>query len=213
MRTTLPAAAALVFSVACADAPITAADIQADGQLRPSAAPQGSQSVLAASEQQPKAQRAEHLRVTGLLAGQAEGALADATRFSSEGEAIYLHLRADELSEPRPVTFVWTHAYVDAAGGIAEHRRETMGFLQPTEIIDLAASLPLARYAEAAEQAAKLAAKGEDVEVIPVAGEWTVEVYSTDANGRSLVFERDFEVLEAEAYESMLADAGAGVSN
>ena len=37
------------------------------------------------------------------------------------------------------------------------------------------------------------------------AGAWKVEVYSTDANGRSLVFERDFEVLPVEEYEALLA--------
>jgi hypothetical protein len=192
------AAIALVLTAACADAPITAADIQADGQLRSSSPSQ--QSVHAASEREPKAQRAEHLRVTGLLAAQADGPLEDATRFSSASEAIYLHLRPDDLSEPRPVTFVWIHG---------EHRRETMGFLQPAETISLAASLPLGRYLEGAEMASELV--GDDG--VPT-GEWKVEVYSTDTNGRNLVFERKFEVFEPETYEALLlAEASAGVSH
>lgn len=187
--------AALASLAACADAPITAADLQADGQLRQGASSQ--QSIHAASETNRQAiQTAEQLRVTGLLAPQAEGALEDATRFSLEAESIYLHLRADDLDEPRPVTFVWTHG---------EQRRETMGFLQPRETISLAASLPLVEFVEAAEAAAALAAKSEDAPAPPVlTGAWTVEVYSTDQNGRSLVFERDFEVLDAETFVAQL---------
>lgn len=215
MRKSPLAVLALLLSAACADAPITAADIQANGQLRE--APASQQSVHAASVSEPQAQRAEHLRVTGLLAAQADGPLEDATRFSLDSEAIYLHLRADDLSEPRPVTFVWTHS-----GAWGEHRRETMGFLQPAETIALAASLPLARYPkmgteEGAEEeaAAELAEElGPTADAWVASGEWKVEVYSTDTSGRSLVFERDFEVVEPEAYEALLlAEASAGVSH
>jgi hypothetical protein len=207
-----------MLTAACADAPITAADIQADGQLREQ--PSSQQSVHAASEQAPRAQRAERLRVTGLLASEADGPLEDANRFSLANDAVYLHLRADDLQEPRPVTFVWTHA--DAEG---EHRRETMGFLQPSETITLAASLPLARYREAAEALAAELAGGEtgpETGLEPIArvgGEWKVEVFSSDlSGGRNLLFERDFEVIDAEAYDLLvaeaLADAGpAGVSH
>ena len=189
MRTTL-FVAALGLTAACADAPITAADLQADGQLRESA-PSSQQSIHAASAaNQPAAQTAEQLRVTGLVAAQADGPLEDANRFSLESEAIYLHLRADGLDAPRPVTYVWVHG---------EQRRETMGFLQPKDTISLAASLPLASFVEAANTP-------EDSEVPPPAltGMWEVEVYSADANGRSLVFEREFEVIEAEAFEALL---------
>ena len=193
MRTFL-IVAALASLAACADAPITAADLQADGQLREHTM-SSQQSNFAASETS-QTQTAEQLRVTGMLAPQAEGALEDATRFSLEAESIYLHLRADGLDQPRPVTYVWTHG---------EQRRETMGFLQPKETISLAASLPLADFVEAAEEAAALAAKSEDAPEAPIlTGSWTVEVYSTSQNGRSLVFERDFEILDAEAFEALL---------
>jgi len=191
VRTTLivaAASAALVLTAACADAPITAADLQADGQLRAEPA-SSQQSVLAATEtNRPKARKAEQLRVTGLVAPQAEGALEDATRFSLASEAIYLHLRADGLSKARPVTFVWLHG---------DQRRETMGFIQPRETISLAASLPLASFVETVEAA--------DADPLSLAGPWKVEVYSTDANGRSLVFERDFEIIDPELAEAELA--------
>lgn len=196
MRTSLFAVALLLATVACADAPITAADLQADGQLREQADQQ--QSIHAASKaNQPKAGVAERLRVTGLLAAQNEGPLEDTTRFSLDAEGIHLHLRADGLSEPRPVTFVWQHG---------EQRRETMGFLQPSETISPVASLPLANYVEAGFGLAPTGEADELQEPDPIAltGAWKVEVYSTDATGRSLVFEREFEILEPDAHEAWL---------
>lgn len=203
------------MSVGCADAPITAADLQDDGQLREQV---DRQSVHAASSiHQPTAQVAqiaEHLRVTGLVAAEADGPLEDATRFSLDSVAIHLHLRADGLDEPRPVTFVWLHG---------DQRRETLGFLQPSETISPVASLPLARYVEEgfATISAPSSAVVPDPEVQPdpaaLAGTWKVEVYSTDANGRSLVFEREFEILEAESYEAWQLEQAqerpSGVSN
>ena len=188
--------AGLALTAACADAPITAGDLQADGQLRER--PNSQQSVHAASERtRPQAQKAERLRVTGLLAGQAEGPLEDRTRFSVEGEAIYLHLRADGLSQPRPVTFVWIHG---------DQRRETLGFLQPAETISLAASMPLSGADSRSESVRSAPERAAEL-----LGSWTVEVHSTDANGRSLVFERTFEVLEPEAYALEATDPAAGV--
>lgn len=200
MRTSLIAVAALLLSAACADAPITAADLQADGQLRQTSAQQ-QQSIHATSEV-PRPQRAERLGVTGLLAAQADGPLEDAARFSLGSEAVYLHLRADDLSEPRPVTFVWVHG---------EQRRETMGFLQPAETIALAASFPLARYlsGELGGLGEFAGADADPADRLVLIGEWQVQVYSADANGRNLLFERDFEILEVEAYEALEAAAAA----
>jgi hypothetical protein len=181
----------VLLTAGCADAPITAADLQDDGQLREQADRQ--QSVHASIVHQPKArptQVAEHLRVTGLVAAQAEGPLEDATRFSLDSVAIHLHLRADGLDEPRPVTFVWLHG---------DQRRETLGFLQPSETISPVASLPLARFVEEGFYADPSSALA-DPSVLT--GPWKVEVYSTDANGRSLVFEREFEILEVESYDA-----------
>jgi hypothetical protein len=202
VRTSLIAAAIVVsgfFTAACADAPITAADLQADGQLREQPA-DSQQSVHAASETNlPKAQVAERLQVTGLVAAQADGPLEDATRFALDSESIYLHLRADGLTQPRPVTFVWLHG---------DQRRETMGFLQPSETLSLAASLPLARYVEEG-MAVTLPPDQVDGQVEPdplaQAGVWKVEVYSADPSGKNLVFEREFEVLSVEAFEALVA--------
>lgn len=197
MRTSLIAAAIVLsglFTAACADAPITAADLQADGQLREQQA-DSQQSVHAASEtNRPKAQVAERLQVTGLVAAQADGPLEDATRFALDSESIYLHLRADGLTQPRPVTFVWLHG---------DQRRETMGFLQPSETLSLAASLPLARYVE---EAMAVTPPAEQVEPDPLAqtGVWKVEVYGADSS-RNLVFEREFEVLSVEAFEALIS--------
>jgi hypothetical protein len=194
---------ALVWALTagCADAPITAADLQDDGQLREQADQQ--QSVHAASSHKPKAQLAEHLRVTGLVATEAEGPLEDATRFSLDSEAIHLHLRADGLDEPRPVTFVWLHG---------DQRRETLGFLQPSETISPVASLPLARYVEEGFAVplseGSEGSDGPDFDPTSLVGPWEVEVYSTDATGRSLVFEREFEILDAESYEAWRLSTG-----
>jgi hypothetical protein len=189
-------ASLMVLTAGCADAPITAADLQDDGQLREQADLQ--QIVHASSVHSPKVrptQVAEHLRVTGLVATEAEGPLEDATRFSLDSVAIHLHLRADGLDEPRPVTFVWLHG---------DQRRETLGFLQPSETISPVASLPLARYVEEGftEVVDEQPKNDPSEQGAALAGAWKVEVYSTDANGRSLVFEREFEILEVESYEA-----------
>jgi hypothetical protein len=208
VRTLLIAAAFILMSAGCADAPITAADLQDDGQLREQQADQ--QSVHAASSihrPSARAQVAEHLRVTGLVAAEADGPLEDATRFSLDSAAIHLHLRADGLDEPRPVTFVWLHG---------DQRRETLGFLQPSETISPVASLPLARYLEEGFAVPQTAELEPDPAALAasLAGPWKVEVYSTDANGRSLVFEREFEILEAEPYEAwQLAQAEGSPAN
>jgi hypothetical protein len=152
--------------------------------------------------------------VTGLVAAEADGPLEDATRFSLDSEAIHLHLRADGLDEPRPVTFVWLHG---------DQRRETLGFLQPSETIAPVASLPLARFVEEGAEAGFAPAAVAGIEPDPaavaasLAGPWKVEVYSTDASGRSLVFAREFEILAAESYEAwqlaQVEDRPSGVSH
>jgi hypothetical protein len=182
----------LLATTACADAPITAADLQSNGELL-----QGTQNVHSTANRAEPTQRAEYLHVTGLLAAQADGPLEDATRFSAEVEAIHLHLRADDISEPRPVTFVWTHG---------ELTRETLGFLQPAETLSLSASLPLVPSEP----------NQRDAEPLPVAGAWKVEVFSTIpglAQSRSLLFEREFEILSVEQLEALEAEKARGVTN
>jgi hypothetical protein len=223
VRTSLLAAALILsgslLSVGCADAPITADDLQDDGQLREQVDQQRALASSSIHHSPAQAQIAEHLRVTGLVAAEADGPLEDATRFSLDSVAIHLHLRADGLDEPRPVTFVWLHG---------DQRRETLGFLQPSETISPVASLPLARYVEegfspvsSTGAAATVASPENEPDpaalAASLAGPWKVEVYSTDANGRSLVFEREFEILEAESYETWQLEQAegnpSGVSN
>lgn len=174
---------------ACADAPITAADLQSNGELRQGTQHVHALDVTAATQQ---AQLATHQSVTGVIAAQADGPLEDATRFSDEMPAIHLHLRAEDIAEPRPVIFVWTHG---------EQIRETLGFLQPSETLRLAASLPLEAPAGARE-----------TEQLSPTGTWTVEVFSAGptAQSHSLLFEREFEILAADEYEALAAAAPAG---
>lgn len=198
VRTSLLLFGFMLMASACADAPITAADLQSNGELL-----QGTQldsvghpahaSVHSTAERSDVTQRAAHLHVTGLLAAQADGPLEDATRFSAEVEAIHLHLRADDISEPRPVTFVWTHS-----SQMGDVTRETLGFLQPTETLSLAASLPVLPATESAAR-----------EPLPTAGAWKVQVFSTGpglGQPRSLLFEREFEVLTVEQFEVLQAE-------
>jgi hypothetical protein len=154
----LLASTALALS-ACVDAPITEAHMTPDGHL----AAFGPQSPFAAA---PSGTRGQAVQVAAVLATQADGPLEDAAVFPAEAEAVHLHLRADSLMEPRPVTFVWTHA------GEAD---EASGVLAPSPTLALAASHPL----------------GPDQR-----GLWEVAVYGFDAaGGRELLFRREFQVL------------------
>jgi hypothetical protein len=144
---------------ACVDAPITEAHMTPDGQL----ASFGPQSPFAAL---PSGTQGRAVQVTAVLATQADGPLEDAAMFPAEAGTVHLHLRADSLMEPRPVTFVWTHE------GTLD---EVPGVLAPTPTLKLAASHLL----------------GPDQ-----TGKWEVEVYGFDvAGGRELLFRREFQVL------------------
>jgi len=143
---------------ACVDAPITQAHLAPDGQLRAS---------LEQFSARPQASARQAVQVAAVLAEQATGALEDAAEFSASAGAVHLHLRADSLMEPRPVTFVWTHA---------EAREVVQGVLAPTTTLTLAASHPISPEST---------------------GKWEVEVYAMDAAGAAgeLLFRREFLVL------------------
>lgn len=124
----LASAALIIATAGCADAPITPAQVQANGQLRAGL----QQSEFQNLDRAPARQTAQTLQLTAVLAAQAEGALEDSNHFSAGDEAtVFLHLRADKLEEPRPVRFTWTYG---------EQREETMGFLRPSETLAMAAS-------------------------------------------------------------------------
>jgi len=156
---TLLAILSVLSLPACVDAPITEAHMTPDGQL----ASFGPQSPFAA---QPSGTWGQAVQVAAVLATQADGPLEDAAMFPADAGTVHLHLRADSLMEPRPVTFVWTHEAM---------RDEVPGVLAPTPTLTLAASHPL----------------GPDQ-----TGKWEVEVFGFDvAGGRELLFRREFQVL------------------
>jgi hypothetical protein len=90
----------------CADAPVTADQIQEDGTLRAS---QGlAQSSFSAQTAVPAVQTAT--QISAILAAQSGGAIDDAARFSADVGTVHLHLRAEGLVDAREVWFRWSHA-------------------------------------------------------------------------------------------------------
>lgn len=152
---------------ACVDVPITDAQLQADGQLRPDA---GAVAIFSA-DTRAVPQNAQHIAVSAVLAPQAEGGLEDRASFEVGGregdESVHLHLRGDGVSETLPLTIAWTSARGEL---IAESTR-----LSPSETMELAATRPMSR---------------DD------AGTWRVQVFADLAGGQLLLAEREFEVLE-----------------
>ena len=135
--------APLALAAGCVDAPITSAQLQADGSLAAGSA----QQLFETSEAEPAPQVAQTLQLTAVLAAESEGALEDRKEYLlGEHTRIHLHLRADGLEEARPVKFVWTHQTgadglpaVDEEGKLLEPI-ETMGFLTSSETLEMAAS-------------------------------------------------------------------------
>lgn len=91
---------------ACVDAPITADQLQADGTLRGGYAGAGVQQAALAAEPQKIAQA---VRVSAVLASQADGPLEDRAEFSASVGTVYLHVRADGLLSSRRVVYRWRH--------------------------------------------------------------------------------------------------------
>ncbi|MGH1346582.1 MAG: hypothetical protein ACRBN8_33765 [Nannocystales bacterium] len=91
---------------ACVDAPITADQLQADGTLRGGYAGSGVQQASLSAEPQKVAQA---VRVSAVLASQAEGPLEDRAEFSAGVGTVYLHVRADGLLSSRRVVYRWRH--------------------------------------------------------------------------------------------------------
>lgn len=148
-----------LLAAGCVDAPITPEHILPDGQLR-------ADFEQAAFAAQPTPAIGRAVQVAAVLAAQANGPLEDAAAFPAETGAVHLHIRADGLVEPRPVTFVWTHGDV---------REEVPGVLAPTTTLALAASHPL---------------------VPEERGRWKVEVFTAPGNEPAQqLFVREFEVL------------------
>jgi hypothetical protein len=152
--------APLALAVGCVDAPLTPAHLDPDGQLHNARHAQGAFAAQIGAQSQAAVQ------ITAVLATQPEGPLADAAAFSAGEEAIYLHLRADRLASPRPVTFVWTHDGV---------REEEPGVLAPSTALAMATSRHIDR---------------ESV------GTWSIEILSAeDGDPPVTLFQREFVVL------------------
>ena len=96
-------ALAASLSSACADAPITSDQLEADGVLR------GARAQAAFSLEPGAVQRANVVQLSSVLATQSEGALEDQDRFSAHVGTIHLHVRADGMDGARAVSFRWIH--------------------------------------------------------------------------------------------------------
>jgi hypothetical protein len=152
-------ALAAVLVPACVDAPITADQLESNGQLRDPALEQS-----AFSAQERSTQRAA--QISAVLAAQAAGPLNDAVSFPANVGQVNLHLRADGIDGPRPVTFRWTHR---GQATLVE------GTLTPGDTLALATSFTV------------------DPKRI---GPWTVEVLGSATAGEEpvVLFEREFDV-------------------
>ncbi len=117
---------------ACVDAPITADQLQADGTLRGGYAGGGVQQAALSAEPQKIAQA---VRVSAVLASQAEGPLEDRAEFSAGVGTVYLHVRADGLLSSRRVVYRWRHGDFVA---------EVPGTLHSTDALMLGTSFDIA---------------------------------------------------------------------
>ena len=155
---------ALVVTTACADAPITAAQLQDDGQLR-EGRPQAQDGSVAlfSAENQSQAHQAQNMA----LSSQLDSWIDDDTRTRERATArkVNLRLHGEGLSGPLPVAIVWSHE-----GGIS---REQTAVVQPHDGLDLAASQEFDADA---------------------AGHWRVEVFALRAGDRDLMLAREFQV-------------------
>ena len=117
--------AATLTTFGCADAPITASQVEQDGRLR---ANEGSVALFSA-QPRPAVGEAQPIQVAAVLASESEGALEDRTHFTEKDGNVHLHLRVDGLNEPWPVSYVWTHDGVPS---------EVSGQIEPTDTLQMA---------------------------------------------------------------------------
>lgn len=117
-----------VLVPACVDAPITADQLESNGQLRDTSLEQSAFSAQDHSTTQRAAQ------ISAVLAAEADGPLEDAARFPADVGQVNLHLRADGIDGPRPVVFRWTHR---------GHATTVDGTLAPGDTLALATSFAI----------------------------------------------------------------------
>lgn len=116
------------FAGACADAPITSDQLEADGLLR------GARDQAAFSIERGAIQRASIVQLSSVLATQADGGLEDRDTFSASVGVVHLHVRADGIDTPRPVSFRWIHG---------DQATVVPGVLAPTGALGHAASVEI----------------------------------------------------------------------
>lgn len=182
--------APLALAAGCVDAPITSAQLQADGSLAAGSA----QQLFETADAEVAPQVAQALQLTAVLAAESEGALEDRKEYLlGQDERVHLHLRADGLEEARPVKFIWTHQ-TGADGQPATDEQgqpleaiETMGFLTSSETLEMAASRGLGEA---------------DL------GTWQVEVRGVGPFG-ALLTQRSFEVRDPQAPEATEGESPA----
>jgi len=92
-----------VVTGGCVDAPITPAQLEDNGRLRP----RGNEQAAFSAQRSPGIRRA--VQVSAVLAAEDSGPLEDRNTFSADVETIHLHVRADGLLESRNVEYRWTH--------------------------------------------------------------------------------------------------------
>jgi hypothetical protein len=88
---------------ACADAPITPDQLEADGVLR------GARAQAGFSVERGAIHQASVVQLSSVLATQHAGALEDRDVFPASVGVIHLHVRADGIDTPRVVSFRWIH--------------------------------------------------------------------------------------------------------
>lgn len=156
------------LATGCVDAPIQPAHLTPDGQLRAANTPMEQSALALAPGAGVGVAHQTIVTVTAVLAAQPGGALEDTDIFPHDVGEVHLHLRADGLTETRPVTFVWTHEN--------NHRDVMSGVLAPSGALTRVSSRSITP-----EQA----------------GLWRVEVYEEAIPGgpAKLLFAREFRVL------------------
>lgn len=158
---------ALAMTTACADAPITAAQLQDDGQLRAGhAANQEGSVALFAAESKTDTHEARPVALSALLdTSVVENPTEPLRRGETRERDVSLRLKGEGLQGPLPVAIVWTHG---------DERREQTAVVQPE--LDLV-----------------VAAK-QEFDDPSADGAWRVEVYALRAGDRDLMLAREFEL-------------------
>jgi hypothetical protein len=120
--------AQLLLLGACADAPITPDQLEADGRLRARGREQAAFSARRDPDLRPVT------KVSAVLSSEPGGALEDRNAFDADVGTVHLHVRADGLLEHREVIYQWAHPDLTVT---------FEGELAPSDALSLGASLEI----------------------------------------------------------------------